>query len=283
MPYPFDASLKELIASYPADWLRLVGLSTAVPIAVIDSDLSTVSAAADKVLHIREDPSWLLHLEMNSSSKASADEYLHWYNTLLRHHHGQRVRTVLVLLRPSADSPRLTGIYREAFLDEPAYLEFRYGVIRVWQIPAEVLLTGPLGTLSLAPISAATEAELPAVVEQFDDRLQREATSEQAAVLGSIAMVLTGLRLTPEAILTLYQGAHFMSILEDSSMYPWFQERGKITEARTIILRLGQKRFGPPDETTTAAVRVVNDLERLERMSERLLDVTSWQDLLATE
>ena len=48
------------------------------------------------------------------------------------------------------------------------------------------------------------------------------------------------------------------------------------------MLRLGRKRFGEPDEATQTALRSITDLERLERMSERLLDVAGWEELLQT-
>lgn len=70
MAQPFDASLKELIEQYPSDWLPLAGLGTAASVDVIDADLSTVTAAADKVLHIGKRPPWLMHLELQSSRKA---------------------------------------------------------------------------------------------------------------------------------------------------------------------------------------------------------------------
>jgi hypothetical protein len=47
-------------------------------------------------------------------------------------------------------------------------------------------------------------------------------------------------------------------------------------------LRQGRIRFGPPDEPTTAALRGVNDLERLERMTERMLTAAGWADVPAT-
>jgi hypothetical protein len=105
MPKPFDATLKDLIERYPADWLPLAGLSTSAPIDIVDADVSTITAAADKVLRIQETSPWLLHVEVQSSPRSDPAEPLHWYNALLEHRHGLPVRTVLVLLRPGADSP----------------------------------------------------------------------------------------------------------------------------------------------------------------------------------
>jgi predicted transposase YdaD len=287
----FDASLKELIERYPADWLALTGRTASGAVQVIDADLSTVSAAADKVIRVPDSAPWLLHLEMQSSPKSALPRHLHWYNALLGHRHELRVRTVLVLLRPAADSPQLDGIYREQFPGEAPYLEFRYTVLRVWRMPAESFLTGPLGTLPLAPISAATEAELPGVVRRLDERLENEASPEQRQVLGTAAMLLTGLRLPQEAMLALYQGVHFMSILKDSSFYQMILDEGRLegrlegqlTEARALVLRLGQTKLGPPDEAFATALQGIADLGRLERMLERLWTAVAWQDLLAAE
>jgi hypothetical protein len=46
------------------------------------------------------------------------------------------------------------------------------------------------------------------------------------------------------------------------------------------LLRVGGKQFGPLSEEGKAALVAVVDLERLERLSERLLDASSWQELL---
>ena len=45
---------------------------------------------------------------------------------------------------------------------------------------------------------------------------------------------------------------------------------GRIEEAQDIVLRLGSKRFGPPDERVQATIRSIDSRERLELLSERL-------------
>jgi hypothetical protein len=54
VPKPFDAATKHLIESQPGDWLEYVGLAR-VAVDVVDADLSTVTADADKVLRIRDE------------------------------------------------------------------------------------------------------------------------------------------------------------------------------------------------------------------------------------
>ena len=57
---------------------------------------------------------------------------------------------------------------------------------------------------------------------------------------------------------------------------------GQAVEARKILLRQGSKRFGPADARARGAVEAITDIDRLEKLTERLLDVSSWDELLAT-
>jgi predicted transposase YdaD len=57
---------------------------------------------------------------------------------------------------------------------------------------------------------------------------------------------------------------------------------GQVEEARRLLLHLGRKRFGLPEQPVEEAVRAINDLQRLEVLLERLIDAVSWQDLLQT-
>jgi hypothetical protein len=58
---------------------------------------------------------------------------------------------------------------------------------------------------------------------------------------------------------------------------------GAIAHARSTLVRLGRKWLGQPNEATQAAINAVSDLDRLDRMTERLDDVKSWDELLRTE
>jgi hypothetical protein len=52
-------------------------------------------------------------------------------------------------------------------------------------------------------------------------------------------------------------------------------------EAKKILMLQGRKRFGPPNARTNAALERIKGLDRLERLTERLSDVSSWEELLA--
>ena len=278
---PFDPTVKTLVETSPGDWPVLLG-QPAAPTAVIDADVATVSGAADKVLHVRAAPPYLVHVEFQAGhDSADLPPLLHLRSTLLQHRHGLLVRSAAVLLRPEADSPDLTEEYRLAFAGEAAYDVFRYQVVRVWRLPPGPLLRGGLGLLPLAPISAVTEAELPGIIEQMEARLQARRLRPHAEEVWSATYILLGLRYSRELARHLLRGVRSMkesvtyqAILEEG------EEKGALAEARKIVLRLGRNRFGPPDARVTAAVEAIADVERLEELGERLLSAASWDELL---
>jgi hypothetical protein len=51
-PKVYDATLKHLVEARPADWLTYLGLATGTQVGAVDADVSSVSAAADKVLRV---------------------------------------------------------------------------------------------------------------------------------------------------------------------------------------------------------------------------------------
>jgi hypothetical protein len=125
---------------------------------------------------------------------------------------------------------------------------------------------------------------LAAVVRQLAVRLESEATGDQADRLLVAAYVLTGLRLrAADEVRQLFQGASiamresvtFQAILEEG------EQTGRIKELHRTILRLGRVRFGEADEATRLQIEAMRDIERLEDLTERLLFVSSWDELMA--
>jgi hypothetical protein len=289
---PYDTALKDLVESHPADWVAFVGTPTTAPVHVIDADLATVTAAADKVIRVEEREPWILHLELQSSPTTDLAGRVQWYNTLLRYRHHAPLRSVIVLLRPSANSPRLTGVYQNQFPGEAPYLEFRYHLVKLWQVPPDDLIAAGLGTVPLAPLGQVDEGGLLEVFQKMKLRLN-PLPKEQRDMLVAIAAVLGGLSRAAQELFQGIQGVFpmdYASILKDSSVYQHFVAKGlaqgiaegKAQEAVAILFRLGQKKFGAPDDATRVALQAIKDLERLERMTEQILEVGSWAGLLAT-
>jgi hypothetical protein len=168
MAEPHDASTKHLLDVYLADWLALSSRRGTGRVEVIDADLSTVTAAADKVLRIDGPPPWLLHVELQAHRDATLPSRLHLYNTLLGYRHSRLAWTLVVLLRRAAADPGLTGTFERRFPTGSPVVVFRYQLVRVWELPAETFLTGGLGILPLAPLSSVGTEELPQVIQRMD-------------------------------------------------------------------------------------------------------------------
>jgi predicted transposase YdaD len=282
----FDPSLKAMVEAGPGDWTVFAG-QPAAPTEVIDSDIATVSGAADKVLRVAAERPYLLHLEFVSGHDASTlPVLLNKRNILLEDRHELPVRTVVILLQAAADSPALTGVRERRFPDEEPYNVFRYEVIRVWRIPAALLLAGGLGTLALAPISAVTDAEIPGIIQQMRKRLHRRDAGRLDERIWPATRVLLGLRHPADLVNVLMQGVQSM---KESSTYREIVEEGRI-EGRIegtleayhkILLELGSDRLGQPSKRIQATLAKIADLKRLESLIKRVQKVESWKALLA--
>ncbi len=273
---PFDVTLKDLIELEPAVWVDLLGFKGVRSAGTIDADISTLTAAADKVIRIEDARSvWLLNLEPVSSHSGDVPERVHLYSTVLNHRHGLLVRSVVLLLRREANASNLTGVFELCFPDEDTpYEVFRYRVMRLWEMPLRTLLEADLVAIPLAPLTDEAAEDLPEVMRRIEQRMRDETNSERADILRTATFVLLGLRYPDDVVEQLYQGVKEM---EDSSTYRLIVSKGE----KKILLRQGTKKFGPPDEDALAALNRIKDLQALEDLGERLLEVATWQELLS--
>jgi hypothetical protein len=92
-----------------------------------------------------------------------------------------------------------------------------------------------------------------------------------------------GLRYPEAMIEDLKQGVLNMALnfKEESVTYKIILNEGRADEARRLLLRMGRRRFGEPAPEVLATIEAMKDLDRIEDLAERLLDVTSWDELLA--
>ncbi len=127
----YDATTRNLIEMGPPRWVAYVGNPVADPgrVFAIDSNISTVTAEADKVLWVDDPEPWIQHIELQAGRDVALAERAHLYSTLLHAHHKVPVRTALILLRPAADGPELTGVYERKWRDGVIYDWFRYDVV----------------------------------------------------------------------------------------------------------------------------------------------------------
>jgi predicted transposase YdaD len=280
MSKPFDATPKGLVEMRPADWPAFLGVP-ARAVEVVDADVSTVTAAADKVLLVRADAGdRVQHLDFQAGPDASLPRRTHGYSALLEERHELSVDSVVVLLRPEANLTAINGLY-ERWLpgDGEPYLRFRYRVVRVWELPVETVLRAGISVLPLAPISAVRQNELPAVIERMRRRLDAEADGALAAELWTATEILLGLRYEAAFIEQLLQGVHAM---EESTTYQAIIEKGEFRAVRRAIRELGEQKFrSPMPAHVETALEGIRNIEQLRGLLKRILEVASWDELLA--
>lgn len=283
MAKPFDATLNQLIDDHAAGWARFLcerlGLPFG-PVEVLDTDLST-TLQADKVFRLGGDRPALLHLELETGGRLGIPRDLLRYNVLLGHQHELPVHSVIILLRRQGNPSDLTGQLDLLGRDGRPYLQFRYGVVRLWAEPFEPLRSGELGLVPLALLTDEAAENLPGAFQLVEERIQREPPQSEVVIgLRSAAYFLLGLRYDEGTIENLYRSA---TMLEESTTYQATIRKGEIRAHQRDLLRIGGRRFGPAKPEIENALRAIVDCERLDRMVGRVLDVATWEELLATQ
>ena len=70
--------------------------------------------------------------------------------------------------------------------------------------------------------------------------------------------------------------------MQESDTYLMILDEGQEKCARELILRIGARRLGPPDESVKGYLESITDPEHLKRIACQTPDAASWQELLAT-
>jgi hypothetical protein len=282
VPNPFDATLKDLFSQGAEDFAGVFGLPRIQPAVALNVDLSTISAATDVALGFGAPLQEVADLNFQSGPDPSLEARCHLYSAALHSRFAVPVRSVIVLLRPKAVGGPLSG--KMTYSAGLSGVEFRYEVVRLWEQPAEPFLQGgagllPLATLCKLPAGRPVAAGLRDIVQEIERRLVSECDHAKANRLMTAAFILTGLRIQRDAADSVFEG---VTLMHDSSTYQMILDEGAVREDQRILLRLGQKRLGPPDSETAQAIKALKDLDRLERWTDAILTVASWPELLST-
>jgi predicted transposase YdaD len=292
----FDVSTKELVWDDPAAWLECFGIGPPGPVEVIDSDITALTAGADKVIKVGGPEPYLVNLELQSSHDSELVQTTWFRQAALFRRHRLPVLTVLVLLRRQANSPNLTGSFEICMRDGFQTNQYNYRVVRMWGENPEPYLTGGINLVPLAPLTNVSENDLPAVVRRMDRRISTQPRQE-ALKLWTATYLLMGLCYSEdvvsqllEGVLDMQESTTYQAILKEGRQegrQEGLQEgfvAGRVTGEQQLLVRLGTKRFGKPDATTLAAIEAIRDIERLEALGDRIVDpdVRDWSDLLRT-
>ena len=162
MAHKFDATLKSIVATRPGDFTAVFGLPTNEPVTAINVDVSTISAATDVALAFGEPIRQIVDLNFQTGPDLGLPGRLLLYNAALHNRHAVAVRSILVLLRPKADSSNLSGSL--TYGHDRYRVEFGYEVIRLWQQPRGKLSTrGVSGSPACNSMSNARESRFDGI------------------------------------------------------------------------------------------------------------------------
>jgi hypothetical protein len=138
-----------VVRDRPADYETEFDLPRQGPVTPLNVDLSTLSAATDVALGYGEPLREIFDLNFQSGCDPFVDRRVHLYNAVFGHRYHVEVRSLLILLRPKADHPNLTG--KLSYGKGDTSVKFRYKIIRMWQRPVQTKLPSALlGSRSVA-------------------------------------------------------------------------------------------------------------------------------------
>ena len=284
MPKPFDATLKDLAAVDPRGFLAEVDAPPALPVKLLNVDLSTVTTAADIVFGLGWPLQEVVHVDAQAGPDADKHRDVLAYNVLLHRQYRVPVHSILLLLRRQAQLSTQDGNIQYAARPGRGKMDFGYEIIPLWERPVEAVLAGGLGALPLAtlcrlPEGMSLEDGARWAVQRMAERLRQEAAPEVSCRLETAALLLAGLRFTQEEVITMFQGVRGM---RESSTYQMILDEGRIEGVQRVLIRQGKKKLGDPDEAVRRALTAITDLDRLDRLIDRVLEVSTWDELLQT-
>lgn len=330
MAKPFDITLNKLIDDHLRDWgnylAAWIGTPTVGPdggdVWAMETDVS-LSLQADRLFHLQPrataanpSPEQVIHLELESSSHRGIPDRLLEYNIAASKRTPLPIRSVVLLLRPSANATDLTGVLRRRDSVGMEYLAFHYHVIRIWEESRERLLNAGPGLAPLALLTNDAATQLNETLEQVHACLLQSKlpSADIKEVLGS-TFVLCGLRYEQEQLQRLFE--RFSMTLEDSTTYQWILNQGlakgiakgrteglsegrteglaeglaegrseglgqgRLEEAKRLLITLGTRRLGTPTTEQRAMIEQFTDLAALEQRIEAIFTAKDWASLLA--
>ncbi len=282
-----DVALKHSLSVWPRDWARFLGVPDGLRVEAVDVDLSAITQMADKLLRVDADEPYLIHVEPQSYPDAELDLRMLHYNATASRREGLPVHSVAVLLHQGAMSSRNSGTFRTPVALTGCRLEFEYRLIKVWELPPDVILEAGVGILPLAPLADVRTEELPSVVDRMSARMRSAVPLREEAELWTATLILMGLKYSRELTELVLRGVR--SIMQQSPTYQAILEEGReegreegvVEGMQKTILRQGAKRIRPASADVADRIRSIHDPDVLDALLLRLLDVSTWDDLLA--
>lgn len=302
---PYDSAVRDLIRDYLPDWQELLLAGAGMPatpgqrLRMENTAMGTVVAEPDFLFTLGRGPGApLLHMEVQTSLDPELEQRTHQYNTLASDD-GTEVRSLFVLLRRAAEraSAPYSGTFIRTYANGDPWHTFHYRVVRVWQLSPERLFAAGPGLWPLALLTDAAAADPAPVAAELSGRVdQLPLTQSRVKEYWGRVGMLMGVRYNRVDIDSILKRRQ---VLRDSSYYQAAlqegeerglklgqergEQRGRLEEARQILLNLHVPRLGEPDAAQREAILALADGERLRRMIAAGFALHSWIELLEIE
>lgn len=282
--------MKRLVRSYAkhfTEWLA----SEAVFVRSLDVELQNQHLFADALLEVvLYGESALLHIEFQTYDDPEMEVRLHEYNVLASRQYERRPVYSYVIYLRKTKKIAVSPLVRK-FPGKKDVHHFFFDVIKLWEIPAEMLLQ--MGWTGLLPlVTLARGGKRPEAVKQMIDRL----AEAQEFDLLAISQVVGGLVFKKGSELDWFRKRFhmFQDILRESWVYQEIgqeylekgyekgiekgREQGKLEGQREAILSFVQKRFPEAVALAKQQVESITDAETLHAMLFKLSDAQTAED-----
>lgn len=220
----YDQALKRLLLRAHDGFLALIAPELKWR-GELSPELPAVARRADLVWEV-EQPNGqrgTLHIELQTKPEVDIGERLAEYAIRLWRRDHQQIRSLVVFLRPAAILPGPPFVINWV---EESQLHYTFGVIRLWEVPAErILETEYYEIWPLAGLMAGVTAD---VTLDIAKRIAVTPLSQyERSELAGLLVLLASARLPRQSILdALRRNAVINELISESSMAGYFEELG---------------------------------------------------------
>ncbi len=282
--------MKRLVAGYAMHFVKWL-LENAVFVGVLDVELKPQHLFADALLEVKaEGRRALLHIEFQTYRDPEMETRVMEYNMLASRQYGHcPVTSYVIYLRKDGEVAQSPCIRPGANREE--VFRFHYQVIKLWEVPAEVLLQ--MGWAGLLPLVTLTKGgKQPEVVKEMIETLASAGEMDLLA----LARLIGGLAFKKQEEREWFRRrfSMFQDILRESWVYQEIgqeflaeglekglerglerglkkgREEGKLEGQRQVLMSYVQMRFAELSELTKQQLEGIKDSEVLEAVTLKL-------------
>jgi predicted transposase YdaD len=271
----WDSLMKRLVRRYAKHFVRWL-VADAVFVRALDIELQNQHLFADALLEVRlHGKPALVHIEFQTYDDADMEVRLQEYNVLAsRQYEHLPVYSYVIYLRKVGEVAASPLV--RSFPDGEDVHHFFFGVIKLWEVPAEFLLQAAwVGVLPLVTLTGG--GKRPEVVKEMIDQL---ASAEEYDLL-AIAQVLGGLVFKTEPELAWFRKrfSMFQDILRESWVYQEIVEQGREKERqrwipwyREFLIKFVEVSFADLTVEVQQQANSITNLEILHKLILKLMD-----------